>query len=1200
MTTTRHIPILLVCFVSSLSLLSQGIFCNYNNQYGYHVSGDDRVVEVLEASGERMVMVGTSQSGSRASAIRVYANGLLDPGFADVGKFLSPFADQHNVTCATIQADDRVLIGGRMTQGSNSIPYVMRLDEDGQLDTSFGAGGIVFVPFGFTNRDAHVQKIEVLSTGQIQVISFMPSTISFSQSAIITTRLLADGTLDTNYNMPNGFAIVDLPARVSFDIQSSTIAADGTCYLVDYNFNLELQVTKVEPNGLLDPLFGNNGTATFPQYTLSNAPSRMASSISIDEQLLITVSQTGQLPIVFKLDVEDGELFGAFGTGGELVVPFEAIDFECYDIIVDEVFERYILVGGTFSDPVSTLTFNIAGALLNDCGSPYHIVPVNQTLGVRFTAGLIDQSGFVRLTGQTGTQDPTLWPPVPSQGWNYMWTYFSPFPPQPLLTEMIPSTLVQGQAVGVTIKGTGLNSTQGVELFSSFETLPAVSYSFINSETLNAVFNPETTSAGLMDLRVILADDTLILEDEALVIEDGVVSASVNVTANRRLLAGGQSLYVITYKNTGNSTLMGAPLIVHNSDNYEMTFDQTQIINPEGHPSIIDLVQYVSDLGIPTAELFDTRLNTGNVEVHGVFANALAPGQCRNLAALQSMEATGTASQRVTFNPTDLIGPSGLLDAPLTPQNCREDLVKHALEQAGIELNMTNYESCFESAYSSTQEFTRELFLLENTKAIPMKLVLIQILYELALCTEGPDLGLDNEDFVAFVNKVSDLFATTEFYTEDTECPDTQGGGSGGGNDPEPDDDPSGNLDPQPDLNPGVGPEPDGALPCPDCDNCEQCDDDGGFEALSSLDPNSKMGPSQTFGGPYVNYEDWQYTVFFENIDSADLAAKTVLIVDSLDMSKVDISTFEFGLLTWGANVRSASPQADVMEYDLRPAMPNILRVTTDLDTITGVATWLFQTIDTLSLYPTTNIDHGFLPPNISAPEGMGFVQYSVSLQEGIASGTTVSNAADIFFDFNDPIRTNTWVNVYDIVPAESQVLPITDYVGGQNTATIQWDSDDDDVLYYNIYYNTDGSNEWLLWQEQSTATSGLFEGELGETYYFMSLAVDSALNVEPNPLTYDASIFMNPVSISEQDLNTAYRLYPNPTSDVVSITGFNKQLSEIQLCDFAGKILDRYDVPKESKELVIDLSPYASGMYLLKFYGQDSAALQQRKLIKY
>ncbi|WP_179197882.1 DUF7619 domain-containing protein [Hymenobacter crusticola] len=65
----------------------------------------------------------------------------------------------------------------------------------------------------------------------------------------------------------------------------------------------------------------------------------------------------------------------------------------------------------------------------------------------------------------------------------------------------------------------------------------------------------------------------------------------------------------------------------------------------------------------------------------------------------------------------------------------------------------------------------------------------------------------------------------------------------------------------------------------------------------------------------------------------------------------------------------------------------------------------------------TFTFDRLMLPPSSRDAVGSnGFVQFSVQPKAGLAPQTKVENFADIFFDYNEPVRTNTTVNrIYDV-----------------------------------------------------------------------------------------------------------------------------------------------------------------------------------------
>ncbi|MEO1260362.1 MAG: T9SS type A sorting domain-containing protein [Bacteroidota bacterium] len=61
---------------------------------------------------------------------------------------------------------------------------------------------------------------------------------------------------------------------------------------------------------------------------------------------------------------------------------------------------------------------------------------------------------------------------------------------------------------------------------------------------------------------------------------------------------------------------------------------------------------------------------------------------------------------------------------------------------------------------------------------------------------------------------------------------------------------------------------------------------------------------------------------------------------------------------------------------------------------------------------------------NINEPASHGFIKFSVLPKENLQMGTIIENNADIFFDFNDPIRTNTYRHTIgnDFVEMQGQV----------------------------------------------------------------------------------------------------------------------------------------------------------------------------------
>ncbi len=72
----------------------------------------------------------------------------------------------------------------------------------------------------------------------------------------------------------------------------------------------------------------------------------------------------------------------------------------------------------------------------------------------------------------------------------------------------------------------------------------------------------------------------------------------------------------------------------------------------------------------------------------------------------------------------------------------------------------------------------------------------------------------------------------------------------------------------------------------------------------------------------------------------------------------------------------------------------------------------------------------------------------------------------------------------------------------------------------------------------------------------------------------------LNKVWVKEKVLSWKY--YPNPTQGILTVE-LDENIGEIFLSDISGKVLERYEATK-NKSFQIDLSPYANGIYFLRY----------------
>ena len=175
----------------------------------------------------------------------------------------------------------------------------------------------------------------------------------------------------------------------------------------------------------------------------------------------------------------------------------------------------------------------------------------------------------------------------------------------------------------------------------------------------------------------------------------------------------------------------------------------------------------------------------------------------------------------------------------------------------------------------------------------------------------------------------------------------------------------------------------------------------------SSWDPNEVAVSPQGSGAPgYItNNTELTYTIHFQNTGTA--AARNITVIDTTS-SNLDLRT---------VHILSSSSPVDMYQAG------NLLK------------------------FRFNNIN---LPDSMSNPNGsIGSVTYSVLPKQGLAPGTQIYNRANIFFDYNEGVKTNRVLNtissnvgVSTITPAELKAVVYPNPAGNELFARLDDQSD--------------------------------------------------------------------------------------------------------------------------------------------------------------
>jgi uncharacterized delta-60 repeat protein len=210
----------------------------------------------------RIVAAGTLaeyDSPSRIVVARVLPGGELDTSFGDQGiVLLDPGSDA--VARLEIRPDDSILVGGTMDRYTkNPALIVGRIDNQGDLDSSYGDGGTAIFPIA----RGGVAAMDVDATGR----ATLAEEYAGPDHRVGIDRLTPGGELDDSFS-GDGRRGVDLGRRER--VRAVAIGKRGRFFVGGsvsepeprHTYRTNLALARLKPGGSLDRRFGRRGIVT--------------------------------------------------------------------------------------------------------------------------------------------------------------------------------------------------------------------------------------------------------------------------------------------------------------------------------------------------------------------------------------------------------------------------------------------------------------------------------------------------------------------------------------------------------------------------------------------------------------------------------------------------------------------------------------------------------------------------------------------------------------------------------------------------------------------------------------------------------------------------------------------------------------------------------------------------------------------------
>jgi hypothetical protein len=249
-----------------------------------------------------------------------------------------------------------------------------------------------------------------------------------------------------------------------------------------------------------------------------------------------------------------------------------------------------------------------------------------------------------------------------------------------------------------------------------------------------------------------------------------------------------------------------------------------------------------------------------------------------------------------------------------------------------------------------------------------------------------------------------------------------------------------------------------------------------------------------------------------------------------------------------------------------------IVRYTYDYNPSSGKIVHLFESLLLENYTEPEDPTLGFLQPNINSPEGEIFIHFTVDPSEDLEHLDNILNKAYIYFDNNDVIITNNYLNVVDTIAPVSTILPLpTTQI--ENDIVLHLEGSDDQALLKDfIVQMSVNDGPWINIATAMNIDSLVVTGELGNQYEFKVRARDYANNLENEHENPDAVVTI--VTHIPEGQSGNWKVYPNPVQSTLTVeVPFSLQDGSIELFDALGRkvysnstrSVSRIQIPMES-----------------------------------
>jgi uncharacterized delta-60 repeat protein len=410
MKTTLLFGGFILCILSpavfSQNMIPDTLFGTFSNLQVSPGAGD-AVSDFLLQTDTKIICGGTDYDGSQndfhIDMVRFDNCGDIDSSFGTDGIVHVKFDQRSMGYSFKFQEDNKILCGGQQAPsnaGSQQIPCISRFNEDGSVDMTFNGSGFNSLRYDDASSGSF-NSVSIMPDDRILCIGTCSGNANGGVNGIGLMRFSPDGTLDPTFS-GDGKVVFSDAIFTAFGMVHGHLLQSGRIIAVastwDASYIDHFFAMAFDSTGAVDPTFGNGGffTDTVPLVVYGNI---MGTALQADDKVLLMANRTSGNGIEVIRIKPDGIIDSTFGTYGHSNFNFPGMAAKRVTVLSDG---KIMVIGGNNSGygVGCGVRLNADGSVDTTFGTDgFMIFDLNNNSGTHYLSDMLDVSPEHWLVG---------------------------------------------------------------------------------------------------------------------------------------------------------------------------------------------------------------------------------------------------------------------------------------------------------------------------------------------------------------------------------------------------------------------------------------------------------------------------------------------------------------------------------------------------------------------------------------------------------------------------------------------------------------------------------------------------------------------------------------------------------------------------------------------------------------------------------